>query len=224
MTKSPRRALVAIAALTAFAFLGGIAAAGVGDVFTDVGDDHPFEEEIEEFAGAGITQGYPDGTYRGGDPVTRQAMAAFMVRGLPRLGYATSESEFTVGGQITLLTVSYDVPGAPGGTQRLVVDATTTWQVDASTKADACDNAASQPCEFIITIYDNGVQVNDGVVGRVTTGDDGGVVNVQAIIPNAPTGTTRTITFRAERGTNLQSAELQLTQRQMTVQNVPFFS
>lgn len=48
--------------------------------FDDVGTGHPFYDEVEWMADAGISTGYPDGTYRPGGPVTRQAMSAFMAR------------------------------------------------------------------------------------------------------------------------------------------------
>ncbi|MDZ7731725.1 MAG: S-layer homology domain-containing protein [Acidimicrobiia bacterium] len=48
--------------------------------FLDVGDPHPFLEEITWLAGEEITTGYDDGTYRSHDPVLRQAMAAFLYR------------------------------------------------------------------------------------------------------------------------------------------------
>jgi hypothetical protein len=50
--------------------------------FTDVATGNPFHDEIEAITGAGITSGFGDGTYRPADPVTRQAMAAFLERGL----------------------------------------------------------------------------------------------------------------------------------------------
>ncbi len=48
--------------------------------FTDVPADHPFAAEIAWLVDEGITTGYPDGTFRPGAPVTRQAMSAFLYR------------------------------------------------------------------------------------------------------------------------------------------------
>lgn len=48
--------------------------------FTDVPVGHPFCAEIAWAADAGITEGYPDGTFRPSRPVSRQAMAAFLYR------------------------------------------------------------------------------------------------------------------------------------------------
>jgi secreted trypsin-like serine protease len=48
--------------------------------FTDVTFGHPFLTEIFQLEDQGIVGGYPDGTYRSGNPVTRQAMSAFLYR------------------------------------------------------------------------------------------------------------------------------------------------
>jgi hypothetical protein len=48
--------------------------------FNDVGVAHPFFVEINEVLYHEITTGYPDGGFHPTDPVTRQAMAAFLFR------------------------------------------------------------------------------------------------------------------------------------------------
>jgi hypothetical protein len=50
------------------------------DPFPDVGASSTFGLEIAWMAGAGITGGFGDGTFRPGQAVTRQAMAAFLYR------------------------------------------------------------------------------------------------------------------------------------------------
>jgi hypothetical protein len=53
--------------------------------FCDVQPGHPFEDDILWVHDQGIADGYADGTFRPGAPVSRQAMAAFLYRlaGLP---------------------------------------------------------------------------------------------------------------------------------------------
>ncbi len=51
-----------------------------GTLFFDVGAASTFGDEIAWMVGAGISGGYPDGTFRPLDPVSRQAMAAFLHR------------------------------------------------------------------------------------------------------------------------------------------------
>jgi hypothetical protein len=48
--------------------------------FSDVSPSHPFYDEIEWMAEEGISTGYQDGRFRPSEPVTRQAMSAFMYR------------------------------------------------------------------------------------------------------------------------------------------------
>ncbi len=48
--------------------------------FVDVPAGHPFCGEIAWLAGARVTTGWPDGTFRPASPVTREAMAAFLYR------------------------------------------------------------------------------------------------------------------------------------------------
>jgi hypothetical protein len=48
--------------------------------FADVPLDNPFFGEVEWATAAGIAQGYPDGTFRPAEVVTRQAIAAFLHR------------------------------------------------------------------------------------------------------------------------------------------------
>lgn len=81
--------LVAVA-LFAGSFAG---TAWASHVFNDVPDSNPFHDDIAAVADAGITTGFADGGFHPGDPITRQAMAAFVHRGLGRVdgsnGFAT---------------------------------------------------------------------------------------------------------------------------------------
>ena len=62
---------------------------------SDVPTTHPFHDQISAIAKAGITAGFPDGGYHPSDPVTRQAMAAFMQRGFGRVGLAAGTAPTT---------------------------------------------------------------------------------------------------------------------------------
>jgi hypothetical protein len=48
--------------------------------FSDVPASHPFYAEVEWMSFAAISTGYDDGTFKPANPVTRQAMAAFLHR------------------------------------------------------------------------------------------------------------------------------------------------
>lgn len=56
--------------------------------FVDVALTHPFFKEIEWMTARGMTDGYPDGTFRPAIEVTRQSMAAFLYRFAGSPGFA----------------------------------------------------------------------------------------------------------------------------------------
>jgi len=55
---------------------------GSGDTFSDVNSTHWAYLYIEAIAKAGLTSGYPDGTYRPENRVTRAEMAVFLLNGM----------------------------------------------------------------------------------------------------------------------------------------------
>ena len=90
--------------------------------FPDVPNGHPFHEEISFMAEAGITAGFMDGGYHPSDSVTRQAMAAFLKRGL---GHVMLDNETTLPSSnvhapmgttstapVVVREIDVDVPGA----------------------------------------------------------------------------------------------------------------
>ncbi len=74
--------LAIIALCLACAPMAHATSAGTGakTVFPDVSATTPHAEDITWLAENGISTGFPDGTFRGGDAVTRQDMAAFLRR------------------------------------------------------------------------------------------------------------------------------------------------
>jgi hypothetical protein len=81
--------------------------------FTDVPTSHPFHDEIAAVASGGIALGYPDGSYRPGAPITRQAMAAFLARGLGRAAHATGtvSGTGTADRTVAAVTIQHDASG-----------------------------------------------------------------------------------------------------------------
>jgi peptidoglycan/xylan/chitin deacetylase (PgdA/CDA1 family) len=69
-------------AMAAFLYrlAGSPAVPDTAPTFGDVTSANPFYKEIRWLASKGISTGWPDGTYRPGDPVNRDAMAAFLYR------------------------------------------------------------------------------------------------------------------------------------------------
>jgi hypothetical protein len=69
-------------AMAAFLFRASGSPSGPfsGPTFTDVQAGQAFAQEIAWMTSTGTARGYPDGTFRPLEPVTRQAMAAFLYR------------------------------------------------------------------------------------------------------------------------------------------------
>ncbi len=108
-----RRSSAAMAgAFLVLAALAGTAGASVPS-FHDVPTTHPFHEEIGALASGGIALGYPGGTYRPAAPITRQAMAAFLVRGLGRADHdaGTVTTSATGDQRIASVTIGHDASG-----------------------------------------------------------------------------------------------------------------
>src|SRR5688500_11860470 len=90
--------------------------------FSDVPTGHPFHDEISAIADAGITTGFDDGTYRPGATLTRQAMAAFLERGLGRAALTVNHQRMTPSltvaagsgsaAHVPVQELTVDVPGA----------------------------------------------------------------------------------------------------------------
>jgi hypothetical protein len=76
-----RKSLIALGLVVA-SVTGGFAGQALagGQSFSDVPPSHQFYDDIEFMAQTGIAGGFEDGTYRPGQAVTRQAMAAFIHR------------------------------------------------------------------------------------------------------------------------------------------------
>lgn len=70
---------IVVAGALSLLLLGSVAYAVNGVGFSDVPSDHPFRADIEGLTDQGIISGYPDGTFRPDDPVTRQQMAKILV-------------------------------------------------------------------------------------------------------------------------------------------------
>jgi hypothetical protein len=61
---------------------GGVPCESTQPYFKDVDQSQPFFRHIQKLYEAGITKGWPDGTYRPYENIRRAAMAAFLIRAL----------------------------------------------------------------------------------------------------------------------------------------------
>jgi len=114
-------ATVAVVALLA-ASLGAGTAVWAAHQFSDVDDTHPFHDEIAQLVDSCVAGGFPDGTFRPSNTVTRQAIAAFLARGLSRVEVADGPDGLVFGNPtetetetepMMLATVDIDTPDLP---------------------------------------------------------------------------------------------------------------
>jgi hypothetical protein len=128
--------------------------------FPDVPNSNPFHQQISAIAEAGITAGFGDGNYHPADPVTRQAMAAFMHRGFGRIAHdAENVLNMTIDVGVGTFT-STDVPAkdititVPGATnafspsQLVYVHGRMDITSSFNTSLEGC------PCEFGAIVED----------------------------------------------------------------------
>jgi hypothetical protein len=108
--------------------------------FTDVPDANPFHADIAAIKRAAITSGKtcdPPGTpptYCPGEPITREAMAAFVHRGFGRAAYGQGlETALNAVTYTDLTSLVIRAGGAPGGTGFIVLDASVTGIISSTT-------------------------------------------------------------------------------------------
>jgi hypothetical protein len=214
-------------AVLLIAGLLGVGAARGGDgQFTDVQSDHTFFNEIEQFANAGITGGFPDGTYRPSQPVTRAAMAAFLTRGLSTIDDYPRNNVVQIGasdGPTTVLDLDYRVPGvaSPGVFQYVWVSAVVTWTTD-TTRAAACINETTTACSFRAQVFVNGSPKPQADNEARVSGDrDGGTVALTYNFETSP-GAELLIEVRLIPSAEIANDALAIRGRQLVVTNHPF--
>lgn len=202
-----RRKLLVLAALGA-ALVAAVPLAWASHQFTDVSNAHPFHDQIGAIAGAGITGGkncVPPGTpptYCPDEPVVRQAMAAFLSRGLGRVAYGdgggAQQTLPVFPSEIDIAVLIVDVPGIPGQTQFVKLDAAVTSFTQSTT---GC------PCSNVFRISRDGGPAQIGLQHHTQNDllapsgldqagfDSAGLTAVDVV----PSGTTQTYRLRGGR-------------------------
>ena len=181
-----RRSKVAAGALLALALVLP-ATALASHVFTDVPTSMSGHAAIEAVADARITVGCTPTTYCPTDPVTREQMAIFLQRALPRIVGAQD----LIASQVTDTEAMHNsvvlrIGGTTGGTQFVKADVSFTAEV-----ADA----TGCPCQLFVYITTNTGLTSEGTVISVAdVGCESG--NATLTFP-AATGTNVTINATA---------------------------
>lgn len=165
--------------------------------FSDVPTSHPFHNDISAIAGAGITTGFSDGTYRPSEPVTRQAMAAFLRRSGGRAALAIATPPMSpnvsvsaghyVTGAVPVRQLTITVPGAssdadPG--QLVHLQGRVQFYGSMGTATMGC------PCTFLARIRDvTSDTLSQGQFQTFESTDGSGWMysfDVEALFPAAP--------------------------------------
>jgi hypothetical protein len=151
--------------------------------FPDVPTGHPFHAEIGAVAKAGITAGFPDGGYHPSDPVTRQAMAAFMERGFGRVGMVagvpptTATVDVQPGGYWSEVVVVRELTiNVPGTTNTLSPNQLIHLQGHVDFYGEMSTHYGC-PCEFRTWITDVTAATSGST--RILTWDDGAASTVR---------------------------------------------
>ncbi len=161
------------AVLVALALAVPLTAGAVTSPFNDVSTSHPFFDEILWMSDTGVTQGYPDGSFRPSDPVTRQAMSAFMQRLYDiqeDLAWQASASDST-----TSSTAWVDVPGSDALVR--VPDGVYADILARFSAESDCSGAAGQYCSVRLVMNTNGGPFTEMFPGSGTDAafDSGGL-------------------------------------------------
>ncbi len=164
--------------------------------YSDVGDAHPFHDEIGAVTDSCIAEGFDDDTFRPGRSVTRQAMAAFLERGLSHVevaegagGDLPGDDGGAIAGPQTLAAVSVDVPELPECAGQFV-ELIGRASVDIpGLKLDRCLAAR---CTAWLQLYEGGTKI--GEAEAVLSGDfDVDVMTVTAVVAAEPGTHTYTL-------------------------------
>lgn len=166
------------------------------DGFSDVPNSHPFHDQIGDMAASCVSTGYSDGTYRPSDEISRQAMAAFLSRGLTRAYQSTTVGSpfepFGDNTDVTLATMDITTPDVGGGCSFDVH--LTGWAslLTNETYADACNSSF---CNLNLELRADGSPLNNTLL-RLSGDDGGGNLSLSHVHEQAA-GTTVTYTLVA---------------------------
>lgn len=149
----PRRRLAAGVALVVALAIPATALGIVSGLFADVPPSNPFFDAVNALGGAGITTGCGGGNFCPTDNITRQAEAAFVNRGMPRVALSSTPITTTIGStsmgnDITAVAITV------GGTAAYDASAQQFVEVHGHFTIYGDGSAAGCPCSFGAWIQD----------------------------------------------------------------------
>lgn len=218
MSSRPLRPLAVVLGVV---LLAGVAAFGgaayASHQFSDVPNEHPFHDEIGAMADAGITTGFGDGTFRPSQPLTRQAMSAFLARGLGHVALAADSTTLIPGSVATstdTLSLAQVTSPAPEGSGWGLIEV----DINAETQ-----DVAGCPCRINVQLSDG--TTNSGLRSLTVGGanDEAGSAAAAMTVTHLfalPGGATRTYQAVVSLGdTDVSQVVVRST---LTAQYVPF--
>ena len=171
-------------------------ALGAG-LFPDVNPSDWFYDDVSAIAGAGISQGYADGTYRPNDGVTRAEMAAFEHRGGGSIaatnGASTSLND--VDGWVTLGSLTVDVPGVGTGVQYVHFNASVSAWIN-NTLATVAGGPGR--IDVDLRVYEGSTGVGTLAIGFIASDKDGDSLSLDAVVPATAGTHTYDLKIRTE--------------------------
>lgn len=143
------RARIAVTVVAALAV--AVPVAWASHQFGDVPDSQPFHSQISAIALAGITTGCGGGNYCPADAVRRDAMAAFMHRGMGRMTWSAPDQQLASASEVSFTQTI--TPGLPSGA---LADAAGFVKTDGSITLELTD-ATGCPCTWGAELEMDGV-------------------------------------------------------------------
>lgn len=182
---------LSLVVVTALILLLAPVVALAGHNFTDVPNSNPFHGDIAVFKDAGITAGCGGGNFCPKDNVTREQMAAFFNRGLPRV----SEASRGVTLNLTdtpqeVMAITVRAGNITGGTAYVKVDVSVTARTPSNT---GC------PCAAQFTIPLEGTAQTLELAGNLTGANTSFENASFSFVRQIPTGTPVTIAVHGVR-------------------------
>lgn len=161
-----RTIVVAASIVTVLVVVAGTVVAQTTRRFSDVPANHPAVEAIHWAADAGITTGWPDGTFRPEQPLHRSHAIIFMDRFYEQVLQATQSDDFTRADMMVLLhTIATAVPAA-------TTTASHPRDVNHPNLRTALDAVAAEHPETARLLGDDGVRYRESLSYRESTPTD----------------------------------------------------
>lgn len=168
--------------------------------FTDVPDSNPFHGDISAVKGAGITSGKTctvpgtPPTFCPSEGISREAMSAFVHRGLGRAGTGAGTAIVSDATDTDVAVITISVGGVAGGTQFVVLNAGLSGEIEPADGGCPCETAFRITQDGVGGITNFGFFTNtlNFASGFNTSG--GGVTTVVAV----PSATTQTFRLQAQ--------------------------